>query len=73
VLTELAKEVPYYASASGVALLSDSVSTGDAIVFLAGSNLGAGIYEYTLARVMRIYLRRQKPAEQGAARIHTRS
>jgi hypothetical protein len=59
VLTELAKEVPYYASASGVALLSDGVSAGDAIVFLAGTNLGAGLYEYGLARATRAYLRRR--------------
>jgi hypothetical protein len=59
VLTELAKEVPYYASASGAALLSDAVSTGDAIVFLAGTNLGAALYEYGLARTTRAYLRRR--------------
>jgi hypothetical protein len=59
VLTEAAKEVPYYASASGAALLSDAVSAADAIVFLAGANLGAGLYEYTLARATRTYLRRR--------------
>jgi hypothetical protein len=58
-LTELAKEVPYYASASGIALASDSVSTADAIVFLAGANLGAGMYEYGLARATRTFLRRR--------------
>ena len=35
VATELAKEAPYYAGAFGAALVSDSVSSGDAIVFLA--------------------------------------
>ena len=59
VVTELAKEVPYYASASGVALLSHSVSAADAIVFLAGANIGAAIYEYGLARATRTYLRRR--------------
>jgi hypothetical protein len=58
-LTEAAKEVPYYASASGAALLSDSVSATDAIVFLAGANIGAGIYEYGLARATHSYLRRR--------------
>jgi len=56
VVTELAKEVPYYASASTAALLSDSVSAADAIIFLAGTNIGAGIYEYCLARATRGYL-----------------
>ena len=41
VLTELAKEVPYYASATGAVLVSDTVSASEAIVFLAGTNLGA--------------------------------
>jgi hypothetical protein len=59
VLTELAKEVPYYASASGAALLSDTVSTGDAILFLAGTNLGAAVYEYALAGATRTFLRRR--------------
>ena len=59
VLTELAKEVPYYASASGAVLLSNTVSAGDAIVFLAGTNLGAALYEYGLARATRAYLRRR--------------
>ena len=59
VVTELAKEVPYYAGASGAALMSDSVSTGDAIVFLGGANLGAALYEYGLARATRAFLRRR--------------
>jgi hypothetical protein len=40
-------------------LLSSTVSAGDAIVFLAGTNLGAALYEYGLARVTRAYLRRR--------------
>ena len=62
VLTELAKEVPYYASASGAVLLSDTVSTADAIVFLAGTNLGAALYEYGLAVATRAYLARGRRA-----------
>jgi len=58
VVSEIAKEVPYFAGASGVALVRDAVSPGDAIVFLAGTNLGAGIYEYGLARATRSYLLR---------------
>ena len=60
VATELAKEVPYYASASGAVLVSDAVSAGDAIVFLAGANLGAAVYEYGLARASRIFLSRRE-------------
>jgi hypothetical protein len=63
ILTELAKEVPYYAGASGAALLSNSVSAGDAIVFLGGTNLGAALYEYVLARATRAYLRRRTGGE----------
>ena len=57
--TELAKETPYYAGASGVALLSDAVSTNEAIVFLGGANLGAAAYEYGLAWLVRTFLRRK--------------
>jgi hypothetical protein len=58
---ELAKEAPYYAGAFGAAVLSDSVSSTDAIVFLAGTNLGAAGYEYALARITRSVLRRRSP------------
>jgi hypothetical protein len=55
--TELAKEAPYYAGAFGAALVGDSVSSNDALVFLAGANLGAAAYEYGLARLTRAFLR----------------
>ena len=58
VATELIKEAPYYAGAFSAALVSGSVSSGDAIVFLAGANLGAGLYEYGLAGLTRAFLRR---------------
>ena len=41
VVTELVKEAPYYAGAFGSLLVSDSVTADDALVFLAGANLGA--------------------------------
>lgn len=50
---ELAKEAPYYLGAAGAAFLADSVTSIDAIVFLAGANLGAAAYEYALARATR--------------------
>ena len=50
VLTEIVKEAPYYSGAFGAVLVTDSVSADDALVFLAGANLGAALYEYWLAR-----------------------
>jgi hypothetical protein len=55
--TELAKEVPYYVGAFGSASLSDSVSSNDALVFLAGTNLAAGAYEYGVGRITFAFLR----------------
>ena len=57
--TELAKEVPYYAGAFGAAVLTDSVSSNDALIFLAGANLGAAAYEYGLAGLTRAFLGRR--------------
>ena len=55
VVTELAKEIPYYAGAVAV-LLTDTMTAKDAIVFLGGANLGAAVYEYGLARLTRAVL-----------------
>ena len=55
--SELAKEAPYYAGAFGAALVSDAVSANDALTFLAGANIGAGAYEYGLARGVRAFVR----------------
>ncbi len=54
--TEIAKEAPYYAGAFGAVLLSDSVSSTDALIFMTGTNLGAAAYEYGLARLTRAFL-----------------
>jgi hypothetical protein len=56
IITEIAKEAPYYGGAFGVALLSEGVDATDALVFLGGANLGAAIYEYGLARLTRTFL-----------------
>jgi hypothetical protein len=64
--SELAKEAPYYAGALGLALVTESVAAGDAIVFLAGANLGAAAYEYGLARLVRTMLQR---SEHGRLRL----
>ena len=62
VATEIAKEAPYYAGAFGAAVLSDAVSSSDALIFLAGANLGATVYEFGLARLTRKFLRRPRCA-----------
>jgi hypothetical protein len=72
--TELAKEVPYYAGAFGAALFSDSVSSKDALIFLAGANLGAAAFEYGLGRLTQAFLRvRSRPerreAQAGVSRL----
>lgn len=54
--TELAKEAPYYLSAAGTAAISDAVSSTDAVVFLAGTNVGAAAYEFGLGRLSRMAL-----------------
>ena len=58
ITTEVAKEAPYYLGAAGAALFTDSISAVDAIVFLAGANVGAAAYEFALARGMRFFVRR---------------
>jgi hypothetical protein len=62
VATEVAKEIPYYAGAFGVAILSDSVTSNDVLIFLGGANLGAAAYEYGLARLTRAFLRLRSAA-----------
>ena len=61
VAIELAKEAPYYAGAFGIALLSDTVGSTDALVFLAGTNVGAAVYEYGVARLSIAFLNRRSP------------
>ncbi len=65
--TEIAKETPYYAGAFGAAVLSDSVSANDALIFLGGANLGAAAYEYGLARAVRAFLQRRDTRPRGPA------
>jgi hypothetical protein len=67
-VTELAKELPYYVGAFGAALLTDSVAARDAIIFLAGTNLGAAAYEYGLARATRAYLSRRPAGSRRRSR-----
>ena len=62
VLSEVAKEAPYYAGAFGTALVSESVNATDALNFLVGTNLGAALDEYGAARLTAAFLaRRERP------------
>ena len=73
VCTEVAKEAPYYAGAFGTALLSDSVDSTDALVFLAGTNVGAAVYEYGVARLTRAYLHKRPIRRRADDRPVSRS
>jgi len=66
VATEALKEVPYYAGALGATLL-DGVSSSEAIVFLAGTNLGAGLYEYGVAGLTHRWLGRRMDTAAAVA------
>ncbi|MEV4538259.1 guanitoxin biosynthesis pre-guanitoxin forming N-methyltransferase GntF [Asanoa sp. NPDC049518] len=57
--TEVVKELPYYAAAFGAAAATDAITSADALVFLAGANLGAAVYEYGLGRLTTVFLRRR--------------
>lgn len=48
---EVAFELPYYISAFGAAAATEMIDSTDALIFLAGTNLAAGAYEYTLGRI----------------------
>ncbi|MEV6492721.1 hypothetical protein AB0M20_29490 [Actinoplanes sp. NPDC051633] len=64
--TELVKEAPYYLGAFGVALVSGPITSDEALIFLAGSNVGAMVYEYGVARITRVFLRRRGRPDPGA-------
>ena len=64
-IAEIVKEAPYYAGAFGTALLSQSVDATDALVFLAGTNIGAAAYELGVARLSRLVLARQAIRDVG--------
>jgi hypothetical protein len=58
VVFELAKESPYYVGAFGLAFATDTISSEEALVFLAGANVGAAAYEYGLGWSTRVFLRK---------------
>lgn len=58
--TEVAKELPYYAGAFGAAIVSNSITSNEALVFLSGANVGAALYEFGLARASRAFLARRR-------------
>jgi hypothetical protein len=55
--TEVVKEVPYYTASFGAAVVSDSISADEALIFLSGANVAAGLYEYGIARLTSAFLR----------------
>ena len=57
--TEVAKEAPYYVGALGTAFLTDTVDSADALIFLAGTNVGAALYECGIARLSYVVLDRR--------------
>jgi len=57
--TELVKELPYYAGAVGAVVVNHELTMADVVMFLGGANLGATAYEYGLARLTHIVLRRR--------------
>ena len=64
--TELVKEAPHYLAAFGTVAVSKQLTSGDAPVFLAGTNLGAAAYEYVFGRLVRLGVRR---SSGGADRL----
>ncbi|WP_433367928.1 guanitoxin biosynthesis pre-guanitoxin forming N-methyltransferase GntF [Actinoplanes sp. CA-142083] len=58
--TQVAGEGLYYAGAFGAAAFSDTVTSTEALGFLAGANLAAALYEYGLAIITAGLLRRRR-------------
>jgi len=58
ILTDLAKEAPYYIGAAGAAIFSESIAAVDAVVFLVGANVGAASYGFLQSYGMRRFVRR---------------
>ena len=58
IITDLAKEVPYYVGAAGAAIFSDSIDAVDAVIFLVGANIGATSYGFLQSYGMRRFVRR---------------
>lgn len=67
VAVEAVMEAAYYAGAFGTAALSDGIDAHDALIFLAGANLGAALFEYGIGRGTLIFLDR-RPATPRSPR-----
>jgi len=57
---ELIKEIPYYVAAAGVVLIGDSLGVDDALIFLAGANFTAALYEYGIGTGTQAWLSRRR-------------
>lgn len=66
VVFKLVKESPYYAVAFGLAAATDAVSGVDALVFLAGANVGAAAYEFGLGWSTHVLLEKRARAEYAS-------
>ncbi len=60
--TQVAAEGFYYAGAFGAAAFSDAITGNEALLFLAGANVAAALYEYGLARLIAAFLHRRRYA-----------
>ena len=68
--TEIAKEAPYCAGTFGSALVSDTITSTHALVFLAGANIGAAVDEYSVARLSNVLLERRSLRSSSPGRSH---
>ena len=50
------RRFPTTRGAFGTAVLSESIDSNDALIFLGGANLGVAAYEYGLARMTKVFL-----------------
>ena len=65
-LFEIVKELPYYLAVFGVVLVSATFSVEEALIFLAGANVGAASYEYELAWSTRALLQGPQQGEYAS-------
>ena len=65
-LFEIVKELPYYLAVFGVVLVSATFSVEEALIFLAGANVGAASYEYGLAWSTRALLQGPQQGEYAS-------
>lgn len=65
--TEVVKEAPYYLGAFLTVVVTETITAADALIFLAGANMGAAIYEFGLGRLTIAYLTFRRVRQSGEA------